>query len=120
MTKLSCRLRAAALPLAALIFLAACAGVTPQRVALNSLQGIRDSVTTSVKVFNVGYQAGQFNELQRTQLGTLYNKYIAADKIAAEALGATTVGSDPSAILGQVTVLAGDVIKFVNTLKGTP
>jgi hypothetical protein len=98
----------------------ACAGVSPQRVALNSLQGIRESVVASVKVFNTGYQAGQFNELQRTQLGTLYTKYLAADKIAAEALGATTVGGDTNALVSQVTIVAADVLRFVQSLKGAP
>jgi hypothetical protein len=98
----------------------ACAGVPPQRVALNSLQGIRDSVVTAVKVFNVGYQAGQYNDTQRAQLQVLYQKYLDADKIAAEALGATTVVGDPNSVVQQVTILAGDVMKFVQSLKKGP
>ena len=110
--------RAALAPVLVLVLLAAaCASVPPQRVALNSLQGVRASVVAAVQVFNAGYQQNQFSEAQRTALGTLYNKYVAADSLAATALGATTVGSDPNAILAQVTVVAADVIKFVAALK---
>ena len=105
-------------PLVIIAFLAACAGAPPARVAINSLQGIRDTVTTSLKVFNAGYQAGQFTEQQRTDLGVLYDKYLAADKIAAEAL--LPVGSDPNAILSQLTLVASNVIEFVQSLKGAP
>lgn len=105
-------------PLILVAFLAACASASPQRVALNSLQGIRDTVTTSLKIFNAGYQAGQFTEQQRTNLNVLYDKYLAADKIAAEAL--LPVGSDPNVILAEVTLVASDVIKFVQSLKGGP
>lgn len=106
-------------PLVLITFLAACASATPQRVALNSLQGIRDTVTASLSVFNAGYQAGQFSEEQRTSLGILYGKYIAADTFAANALIVTT-STDTSAIVGQVTIVASDVIKFVQALKGGP
>jgi hypothetical protein len=103
-----------------IVLVVACAGVSPQRVALNSLQGIRDAVTTSLKVFNAGYQAGQFTDAQRTQLQVLYQKYLDADKIAAEALGVTTSATDPAAIIQQVTIFAGDVMKFVQSLKKGP
>ncbi len=98
--------------------LVACAGVTPQRIALNSLQGIRDSVTTSLKVFNAGYQANQpgFGEIQRTKLQTLYGKYLAADKVAAEALAVTTAANQTD-LVASVTVLAADVIRGVQSLQ---
>jgi hypothetical protein len=99
-----------------LFFLLACAS-SPQRIALNTLQGIRDTVTTSVKVFNVGYQAGQFSEQQRTDLKVLYNKYLAADTAAATALLSVT-DTQASAILSDVTILANAVIQFVQSLKG--
>ena len=104
-------------PIVIVLLLVACAGATPQRVALNSLQGIRQSVVTAVQVFNAGYQAGQFSDAQRTSLGVLYGKYVSADNLAATALGATTVGTDPTVLVGQITALAADVINFVNSLK---
>ena len=85
--------------------------------AFNGLKTIRASVTTAVGVFNAGYQAGQFSEAQRTSLQTLYSKYLAADNVAAAALSATTL-TDPVQIISQVTVLASDVLKFINALKG--
>jgi hypothetical protein len=99
----------------------ATAGLTPaqqiQLDAFNGLRTIRASVTTAVGVFNAGYQAGQFTEVQRTQLQALYSKYLAADTLAATALGSTTL-TDPTQIVAQVTVLAGDILKFINVLKG--
>lgn len=105
-----------------LLAISACASstlTTAQQVQLdtfNGLKTIRASVTATLGVFNAGYQAGQFNEIQRTQLQTLYTKYLAADTVAATALGATTL-TDPTQIIQQVTILAGDVLKFVNALK---
>ena len=113
------RVRSVVVTAVILATLIACATATPQRIAFNSLQTIRTSVEVSLKVFNAGYQAGQFNDLQRTQLATLYGKYTAADKIAAEALLATTT-TDPAAIVAQVTIIASDVLKFVQSLKGGP
>ena len=119
-TSLRTSQRGRALAVAVVVLVSiACAGMTPQRAAFNSLQTIRTSVEASLKVFNVGYQSGQFNEVQRTQLGTLYGKYLAADKIAAETLQATTT-ADPNVIVAQVTIVAGDVLRFVQQLKAGP
>src|SRR5271169_1011258 len=108
-------LAASAVILALLI--AGCATTTTAQLdAFNALKTIRVSVVAAVGVFNVGYQAGQFNEVQRTQLGTLYNKYIAADAVAATALQATTT-TDPTTIVQSVTVLAADVLNFIQLLK---
>lgn len=107
----------------ALIFLltaSACATQNAaQQDAFKALKTIRVSVEASLTVFNAGYQAGTYTEAQRAQLRTLYSKYLAADKIAAESLG-VTLTTDPTVIVSQVTVLAGDVIKFVQSLKGAP
>lgn len=108
----------------ALIFLLVASGcattTTAQQDAFNGLKTIRVGVEASLKVFNAGYQAGTYSELQRTQVGNLYAKYLAADKIAAEALGATMT-TDPATIVARVTVLAGDVISFVQNLRqGVP
>lgn len=111
-------LRRAAFVAVALSILA-CATVTPQRIAFNSLKTVRTTVESSLKVFNAGYQAGTYTELQRTQLGILYGKYLAADKIAAETLLATTT-KDPAAIVAQVTIIASDVLKFIESLKSGP
>jgi hypothetical protein len=116
----SYRLRAIA-GAVALTFLTSCATTTTaQQDAFKGLKTIRVGVEATLKVFNVGYQAGTYSELQRTQVGNLYAKYLAADKIAAEALSATTT-TDPGAIIAQVTAIAGDVVNFVTSLKkGTP
>lgn len=104
--------------LALIFLLAACKTTTPAQVdAFNGLKTLRVSVEASLKVFNAGYQAGTYTELQRTQVGNLYAKYLAADKIAAGLLGATT-HADPAQVLADVTVVAGDVIRFVQSLKG--
>ena len=102
---------------AGILLLIACATTTTAQLdAFNALKTIRVSVVAAVGVFNAGYQAGQFTEAQRTSLETLYNKYIAADAVAATALQATTT-TDPTAIVQSVTVLAGDVLKFVQLLR---
>lgn len=104
----------------ALIFLIHCATAqTAQQNAFNGLKTIRVGVEGALTVFNAGYQAGIYTEAQRTQLQTLYVKYLAADKIAAEALGAS-LQTDPATIVGKVTVVAADVIRFVQLLQGTP
>ena len=103
-----------------LVLSAACATTnTAQLDAFNGLKTIRVSVVAAVGVFNAGYQAGQFNDTQRTQLGVLYNKYLAADTIAATTLQATTT-ADPTQIVSNVTLLAGDVLRFVQSLKAGP
>ena len=106
--------------LVAVLLVAGCASIPPQRIALNTMQSIRAAVEESLKVFNAGYQAGQFSDAQRAQLGGLYQKYLDADRIAGEALLAASSGTDYTAMVARVTVVAGDVIKFVNTLKGGP
>lgn len=106
--------------IAILVLTAACPGVTPQRVALNSLQGIRDAVTTGLRVFNAGYQAGQYTDAQRDQLKVLYEKYLIADKVAAEALATTAATGDPVLLIQSVTIVAGDVLRFVQSLKKVP
>jgi hypothetical protein len=109
----------AAACVAALIFLSSCATTTTaQQDVFNGLKTVRAGVEATLKVFNAGYQAGTYSDAQRTQLSVLYGKYLAADRIAAEALAATTT-VDPGQILAQVTVLAADVINFVQTLKGS-
>ena len=105
----------AALVLAVLV--TACASMPPQRVALNTLESIRAAALAAVKTFNVGYQAGQFSEVQRTQLGILYGKYQKADTIAAEGIAAASAGTDYTQLVAGVTVFAGDLIKFVQSLK---
>jgi hypothetical protein len=90
--------------------------MSPQRVALNSLQTTRAAVEAAVKVFNTGYQSGQYGEIPRTQLKTLYSQYLAADTVAANLLTATTE-TNISAVIGDVTVAAGNVIAFVQSLK---
>src|SRR5271169_2123823 len=111
------RKRALAASAVILVLLSACATTTTAQLdAFNALKTIRVSVVAAVNVFNVGYQAGQFNEVQRTELGTLYNKYIAADAVAATALQATTT-TDPATIVQSVTVLAADVLNFIQLLK---
>lgn len=99
-----------------LALLVSCASTDPGRTAFNSLKTLRASVEASLKVFNAGYQAGQFSEFQRSQVGVLYDKYLAADRIAAQAL-ATTTETDPAAIVARVTIIAAEVLKFVQTLK---
>jgi hypothetical protein len=100
-----------------LIFLASCATTTTaQQDAFKGLQTIRAGVEATLTAFNAGYQAGTYNEVQRTQLKSLYNKYLAADTIAAEALSATTT-TDPGTIIANVTKIAGDVVAFVQSLK---
>lgn len=91
---------------------------TAQTDALNGLKTIRASVEAAVKIFNVGYQAGTYNEAQRTQLGILYAKYLAADTATATALNVST--SDTATIVANVTSLAGAVLTFVQSLKGAP
>ena len=115
-TRIGQRGRAIAASAGILLLLACATTTTAQLDAFNALKTVRASVVAAVGVFNAGYQAGQFNEVQRTQLGTLYNKYIAADAVAATALSATTT-TDPTLIVQNVTVLAGDVLNFINLLK---
>jgi cobalamin biosynthesis Mg chelatase CobN len=103
--------------LAVVLTLASCATTnTVQLDAFNGLKTIRISVLAATTVFKAGYDAGQFSEAQRTQLGELYNKYLAADTIAATTLQTTTT-TDPAQIVGQVTILAGEVLKFVSSLS---
>jgi hypothetical protein len=89
---------------------------TAQTTAFQALQTIRVSVESAVKVFNVGYQSGQYTDAQRLQLGLLYNKYLAADTVAAQALTVST--SDSTTIVGNITQLAAAVLNFVQTLQG--
>lgn len=108
----------------ALIFLLAASGcattTTAQQDAFNGLKTLRAGVEGTLKVFNAGYQAGTYSELQRTQVGVLYAKYLAADKIAAQALATTTL-TDPAQIISNTTVIAADVINFIRNLKsGAP
>src|SRR5271169_160007 len=111
------RKRALAASAVILVLLSACATTTTAQLdAFNALKTIRVSVVAAVGVFDAGYNAGQFNELQRTELGTLYNKYLAADAVAATALQATTT-TDPTTIVQNVTALAGEVLTFVQLLK---
>lgn len=92
---------------------------TAQQNAFNGLKTIRVGVEGALAVFNAGYQAGTYTEAQREKLRALYTKYLAADKIAAEALLATTT-TDPATIVSRITVVAADVIRFVQELKGAP
>jgi hypothetical protein len=110
---------AIAVVLAIALMGASCAGNSPQRDALNTLQSFRATVVAAVGVFNKGYQAGTFSDAQRTQLGVLYNQYLLADTAAADAIGATTT-TDPSTIVANVTVLGNAVINFVTSLKAAP
>lgn len=111
------KLRASLVPVIAILLITvACAGASPQRVALNTLQAVRATVVTAVQTFNVGYQSGQFSEQNRTDLGVLYNKYLTADTAAAQALLVVT-DTQASAIAANVTNLANDVILFVQALK---
>jgi len=116
-------LRAAGVQLAALIFLLVASGcattTTAQQNAFNGLKTIRVGVEATLGIFNAGYQAGTYSEAQRTQLKGLYEKYLAADTIAANTLKATTT-TDPGTIISQVTVVAADVIRFIQSLKATP
>ena len=118
-TRIGKRGLAVALLAAALVSLACATTTTAQLDAFKALQTIRTSVVAAVGVFNQGYQSGQFTEVQRTQLGVLYNKYVAADAVAATALQATTT-TDPTTIVQTVTALAGDVLNFVSLLKNQP
>lgn len=113
------RHRIAALVAAAMV-ISACSTMTPGRAALNSLETTRAAVEATVKVFNSGYQAGQFSDAQRTQLKTLYGQYLITDTAAANLLAATTE-VNVNALVSDVTVAAGKVIEFVQTLKkGAP
>jgi hypothetical protein len=104
--------------LALILLVTACATTTPAQVdAFNGLKTVRAGVEATLKVFNAGYQAGTYTELQRTQVGNLYAKYLAADKIAATLLGAS-VHADPGQVIADVTVAAGDLVKFIQSLKG--
>jgi hypothetical protein len=85
----------------------------------NGLKTIRIGVEGALAVFNAGYQAGTYSEAQRTALGALYQKYLLADTAAADALKATST-TDPATIIGGVTVVAADVIRFIQALKGAP
>ena len=113
------RARAVVALAAALTLLACATTTTAQLDAFNALKTIRVSVVAAVGVFNAGYQQNQFTEAQRTQLGILYNKYVAADAVAATALQATT-STDPTTIVQNVTALAGDVLNFVSLLNPLP
>ncbi len=44
--------------------------------AFNALKTIRVTVVAAVGVFNVGYQSGQFNEGQRTQMGEIGRAHV--------------------------------------------
>jgi hypothetical protein len=110
------RLAVAVLALLALVSCATAAGNTAKLDVFNGLKTIRVGVEGAVAVFNVGYQAGTYSEAQRTQLGLLYQKYLLADKAAADALMATST-SDPGEIVSRVTVVAADVIRFIQALK---
>lgn len=113
------KIRSSVAPILVLVLLVAavaCAGASPQRVALNTLQATRQSVVTAVGVFNTGYQAGQFNDAQRDQLGVAYNKYLAADTAAALALKAAT-DTQAQAIVADVLAASVQVLQFVQSLK---
>jgi hypothetical protein len=99
-----------------LIFAAACAGMTPQRVALNTLQSVRTSVVAAVNVFGDGYKAGQFNDVQRDALKVVYNKYLAADTAAALSLKVAT-DVQAQAITTDVVAASVAVLQFVQSLK---
>lgn len=110
-------LRSAIAPvLVLLIFAAACAGMTPQRVALNTLQSVRTSVVAAVNVFGDGYKAGQFNDVQRDALKVVYNKYLAADTAAALSLKVAT-DVQAQAITTDVVAASVAVLQFVQSLK---
>jgi hypothetical protein len=120
----------AALGVALIFSLAGCATTAPvttptgtgtplttvQVDVLNGLKTIRSGVEAAVKVFNAGYQVGDFTDKQRTDLSILYAKYQQADAIAANLL-VTTTDTTPAEIVGHVTMIAGDVIKFVQSLN---
>lgn len=104
---------AVAASLAAIFFLVSCTATRPpDRVVLDTLQSLRATVVTGMKSFNVAYQAGQATEAQRTQVLAAYDKYLAADKVAALSLGATV---DPNAVLPNVQAAVAELMKLIQS-----
>ena len=113
------RLRAASLPLVALIFLTLiAASCPPDRAALNTLKSLRATAEHSVSVVKAGRLQIPpiFTDAQEAQARDLYSKYLTADKAAAEILAAATT-TDTSEFIAAVSKASADLVAFVVSIQ---
>jgi hypothetical protein len=83
-----------------------CAGMSPQRVAYNTLDDVAVAVNQGMQAFNERYQAGLQTEAQRTQVLAAYATYqkgmavaISVSKDATQKQNAVTIATDAAAPL---------------------
>lgn len=114
--------RALAVSAVILVFLISCASTPHDRVALNTLKSLRTTAESAVSVFKAGRAQVPplFTAEQEVEARSLYAKYLAADKIAAEALLIYKQGDDLTAMMGTVSKAVNDLVAFVNSLKAKP
>jgi hypothetical protein len=98
------------------------ASCPPDRAAKNTLEGLRTTAEHAVAVMKAGRISNPpiFTAVQELQARDLYSKYLAADKIAAEALYAVSVKSDTDALIAAVSKAVADLVAFVDSLKKVP
>lgn len=98
------------------------ASCPPDRAALNTLKSARLTAEHAVAVIKAGrlLTPPLFSDAQEAQARVLYGKYLAADKVAAEALYASASTADTATFVSAVSKAAADLAAFVSSLQKGP